>query len=644
VVVSANAPTQVPLSAKLPEAGVLGGEAFPPPPAVVSAKPPARPVLCDKASSALASPVVSAISSMQLPRGNSTPRSVAASSFAHFDSPLRSPSEATASAPVFTFTSSDHTPKSPARGVEPTFGGVRDIARSWPLRVVSPTKLPAKIVGPVTGEPSSARGSTPLSKTMDPVSAGETFLAVLESPKPLPRTTGPVLGGETLPTEATKPLLPKAMTRVQSGDAFPAMLESTKPLPAMAPVHSAEVFPTEAAKPLLPKAMARVQSGDAFPAVLESAKPSPRMAPVHSETFPAALEAAKSLPRTMALAHSGDASPAVLESAKPLPKIMAPVRSGEASPAQACRIAPMGVSTKLPAKTIEPALGAEATSAMSATTAASVMPPLNAMEPVQAGDAFPTALEPTKPLAMTMVRAHSGEAVPEVLPKPVPQTIEPATGGEPFPALLAKLKTAEPVLGEEGPLTLESAKQSPKTTSPKTTAPNVEPPAVLPPSVVPAPEVGENGRLSGSSGERDDTFPSPPPDEPWMQLRRKALPTKSPEDNYELSDGGGDSEAEEPRERGRKFVPAWCKTYLEDLQKQVDVDPDSIFGNRVPQCCLEDIFTDAIYKQAGKSRPRRRRGSSGNWSRDPLTYKEVTSYKERIGHHRGWEEACMCAA
>eukprot|EP00971_Amphidinium_carterae_P149932 2972383-Amphidinium_carterae.1 len=55
---------------------------------------------------------------------------------------------------------------------------------------------------------------------------------------------------------------------------------------------------------------------------------------------------------------------------------------------------------------------------------------------------------------------------------------------------------------------------------------------------------------------------------------------------------------EEPRDRSKKFVPAWCKNYLEELQRQADVDPDSIFGNRVPQCCLEDIFTDATYKQA----------------------------------------------
>jgi len=156
-------------------------------------------------------------------------------------------------------------------------------------------------------------------------------------------------------------------------------------------------------------------------------------------------------------------------------------------------------------------------------------------------------------------------------------------------------------------------------------------------------EGAKSARFSSSSAEAGDTFPGPPPEEPWMVLRRRPLPPKQSDDNYEISDADESENEDQARERRKKkFVPTWTKKYVEELNRQADIDPDTIFGNRVPHCCLEDIFTDAVYKQAGKGRPRRRRGSSGNWSRDKLTRPEVENYKQRIGQQRGWVEANLC--
>merc|ERR1712183_222402 len=99
---------------------------------------------------------------------------------------------------------------------------------------------------------------------------------------------------------------------------------------------------------------------------------------------------------------------------------------------------------------------------------------------------------------------------------------------------------------------------------------------------------------------------------------------------------GDDSENEEQPEpdRSHKNIPEWSvsRVYLQSLNEQADLDPDTIFGSRVPGCVLEDIFTDDIYRSANKSRPRRRRGSSGDWRRDRLNADEIKGYKQKMGH------------
>jgi len=127
--------------------------------------------------------------------------------------------------------------------------------------------------------------------------------------------------------------------------------------------------------------------------------------------------------------------------------------------------------------------------------------------------------------------------------------------------------------------------------------------------------------------------------QPWQILRQKALPPSRPEDNYEISEKGGDSDAEENDDhRLHKHIPAWCDSYVKQLKLQEDMDPDTIFGPRVPPCNLEEIFSDELYAAVGKNRPKRARGSSGDWKRDRLQKEDVTKYKSRMGHVRSWTE------
>jgi len=60
-------------------------------------------------------------------------------------------------------------------------------------------------------------------------------------------------------------------------------------------------------------------------------------------------------------------------------------------------------------------------------------------------------------------------------------------------------------------------------------------------------------------------------------------------------------------------------------------DPDDIFSN-VETCDLVDIFAPP-----GKPTKERyhRRGSSGNWKADQLTWREVHEYNQAMGYYKG---------
>lgn len=128
-----------------------------------------------------------------------------------------------------------------------------------------------------------------------------------------------------------------------------------------------------------------------------------------------------------------------------------------------------------------------------------------------------------------------------------------------------------------------------------------------------------------------------PPREPDLStlLRRVPLGPKIPEENYEISDKEEDSDMED-EDREEKAIPAWCEAYHEQLAQQENVDPDSIFGTKVPVCNLDLIFTDELYRARGCPAPRRKRGSSCLWHKDRLRLSEVSAYRAKMGHRRRW--------
>merc|ERR1712099_188277 len=128
--------------------------------------------------------------------------------------------------------------------------------------------------------------------------------------------------------------------------------------------------------------------------------------------------------------------------------------------------------------------------------------------------------------------------------------------------------------------------------------------------------------------------------EPALLLRQLKLPPKCPEDNYEISDRGDNSDEEAPgssqeQDQNAKHVPMWCDTYLEQLAKQHDIDPDTIFGAQVPACRLEVVFPDKLCQSFGCPVPKRKRGSSADWRDDGIGPDEVRNYKSRMHETRG---------
>lgn len=111
-----------------------------------------------------------------------------------------------------------------------------------------------------------------------------------------------------------------------------------------------------------------------------------------------------------------------------------------------------------------------------------------------------------------------------------------------------------------------------------------------------------------------------------------ALGPKVDDEQYEVTDKDTDSESElSPNSRSKKHIPSWCVNWRQKAIAQIAVDPESIFGVTVPKCELDIIFTQHNYQQMGLHRPKRARGSSGNWTFDKLTQDEVDRYRAKLG-------------
>lgn len=132
----------------------------------------------------------------------------------------------------------------------------------------------------------------------------------------------------------------------------------------------------------------------------------------------------------------------------------------------------------------------------------------------------------------------------------------------------------------------------------------------------------------------------PPEQLPMKPLSLPPLPDKCEEDNYEISDMEEDAKGNrvEPN-RTKKRVPAWSLKITELVKSQASINPDSIFGSRVPKCDLDAIFPDKFYVGPGgirlHERPvKRRRGSSALWFADRLTKTEIATYSSHMGQKR----------
>lgn len=140
-----------------------------------------------------------------------------------------------------------------------------------------------------------------------------------------------------------------------------------------------------------------------------------------------------------------------------------------------------------------------------------------------------------------------------------------------------------------------------------------------------------------SSVKRRPPVPSFAKREPWQILRDTPLDEPKREDeNYELSDREEGTEEIAEVDRSSKRVPPWATNYLNSLTEQSDIDPDTIFSSKVPRCDLEIIFPDELYRTCNRDRPKRKRGSSGEWKNDRLGSDEVDKYREKMGQTVCW--------
>ena len=112
---------------------------------------------------------------------------------------------------------------------------------------------------------------------------------------------------------------------------------------------------------------------------------------------------------------------------------------------------------------------------------------------------------------------------------------------------------------------------------------------------------------------------------PVMNVNAQKLGVQS----YQMTPYRSDSEESDDECRPAKPVPQWAKSknLSKQLQAQMSADPDEIFKAHETSCSLDDVFKTAKPKPCYK-----RRGSSGDWNRDRVTWKEEWFYKKAMGY------------
>lgn len=145
----------------------------------------------------------------------------------------------------------------------------------------------------------------------------------------------------------------------------------------------------------------------------------------------------------------------------------------------------------------------------------------------------------------------------------------------------------------------------------------------------PFPFKGQAGIVHASSTAKSDK------EEITYHSFSRSTPYQKPADpsgvtSYQMTPCRSDSDESDDECRPAKPVPQWAKSrnLSKQLQMQIKIDPDEIFNMDIAKasCSLDDVF------KTGKPKVFRRRGSSGDWNRDRLNWKEEWIYKQAMGY------------
>ena len=124
-------------------------------------------------------------------------------------------------------------------------------------------------------------------------------------------------------------------------------------------------------------------------------------------------------------------------------------------------------------------------------------------------------------------------------------------------------------------------------------------------------------------------------------LHQPCAPLPLPLHHPPRRDGSDGDDDYTPRPN-KKPVPEWAQParLLEALRSQQGVDPDKLFDTKIKTCSLAEVFADmppalpaaTTSSKASKKRDPNKRGSSGNWIADRITWQEEINYKRLMGY------------
>ena len=136
--------------------------------------------------------------------------------------------------------------------------------------------------------------------------------------------------------------------------------------------------------------------------------------------------------------------------------------------------------------------------------------------------------------------------------------------------------------------------------------------------------------FSGTPNASATTRAAVPQTEPHSPVRNEAADVPQ----YDISPYRSDHDSDDGEPRNQKTVPHWARKpqLTAQLTAQQYTDPDEIFMQHQKTCSLDAVFAGS--SKAGKKGDQsfNRRGSSGNWIQDRISWKEELNYKRAMGY------------